>query len=470
MKLPAILIIVSLVLSLVPPAGAFGRPASGRVTPASLFESEAFASVAVESIQPLSASAASPVKSENGRLQRLAAAAAPAALAGWVVFEIILAFKGVQSWQAAIYRISAAVPIVGMLVAPMYKEYAENEVKIHPLRNVIQTLYQITKHHDAVLVVERKDFLVELQYAAKQIQPVDVQKQEQEEEQEQAEHLQGAALMDALTKFPSGKHTYVFLKGSLRSDILTQLNYLSLMYPKQVPDKDLLGNPVMRVLLHRVVSPEALKDELTVFLKRDHPLKQEVFEDVDALPDWLLLRRADEQVMKEHELQQWPVSNRTFRRLFIEPTVGTEDLIQLIRARSWIPTQKMLNSQDKNYVKFGKDALRHIYTYLRALEIMSRQRGEGLFQKEDSDLGASHSLINRLLTLQPSPKLVEELIAMASLMNPMKDRESTDALQQYDQLLRTLETISSSWRMALDAKFHLPSRLMTVNQALAAAS
>ena len=106
-------------------------------------------------------------------------------------------------------------------------------------------------------------------------------------------------------------------------------------------DKDLLDNPWMRSLCARRGEVDDRKN-FSIFLKRDHSLKIEIFSEIDDLLDDEILRMADECLATvategnnylgfgSHSFNHYLNRHLNLRELFLYPTAGGLDLSQAL--------------------------------------------------------------------------------------------------------------------------------------------
>ena len=198
--------------------------------------------------------------------------------------------------------------------------------------------------------------------------------------------------------------------------------------------KALIYNPWMEHLLGR--RGEALKERdgrlFEEFLTRDHPLKENIFSQVDKLSDDDILKRADE-CLAADGLKR-PL---TFRELFIRPTMGETDLDQILLSTLLSCARK--NDID-NKIQTGREPevranLEFHYIIIKAMEILSRKKDLALIKTEDLD-----ELVHAILGYKVSSQALLNLLSLSDLCvyldTPQKQESLNNLLIVIDRVLK----------------------------------
>ncbi|MGD9015410.1 MAG: hypothetical protein PVI33_05255, partial [Candidatus Omnitrophota bacterium] len=159
---------------------------------------------------------------------------------------------------------------------------------------------------------------------------------------------------------------------------------------------------------------EQYRNVIVSLLIPDHAIKQEAFAEVDALTEEEILQRANAKIREEMGLD--------LRELFIQPTVGRIDIIQLLSIISVMPlASTLVESVAKQY---GREYIKGIiaanYTIIKAIDILSKGSDTTLIQPQDIRRlfnYLSHVLSEDARTYQPKGLVNKVLPALNNLLS-----------------------------------------------------
>ncbi|MBM3251307.1 MAG: response regulator, partial [Candidatus Omnitrophica bacterium] len=155
--------------------------------------------------------------------------------------------------------------------------------------------------------------------------------------------------------------------------------------------ESLINNPFMTNILKRYPK---FAGPIAGFLKRDHPLKIEIFGEIDRMPQEEIIHEIEEIIRLSSPERPGSfafVESLSVREIFLRPTVGGNDIPQAFRS---LPTM------NEAIERLGRSEvlpdMRSCYLLIRALDILSKDRDFVLYTGED--LKDEDSLLQYLLS------------------------------------------------------------------------
>ncbi|MBN2453396.1 MAG: hypothetical protein JXB40_03960 [Candidatus Omnitrophica bacterium] len=234
---------------------------------------------------------------------------------------------------------------------------------------------------------------------------------------------------------------------------------MAIKKPVIMPDNDeldtqdiagMLDNPWMNILFARSESERLRRSNyLENFLKRNHPIKKEIFSAIDALPPDRVLALADEILSTDensspdgyglgHLSRSFLGRYLTLREIFLHVTSGDVDLNQILMTHQDIIDfstpdilSKYLRSRGISRISAR---LRNLYVVMKAIKILSARTDIVIFQEAD---------VNRLAKYFTSDSVfavpVENLWALAHLFIPADTPEKRESLKNFIALIDKLK-------------------------------
>ncbi|MFH1790755.1 MAG: serine/threonine-protein kinase, partial [Candidatus Omnitrophota bacterium] len=223
----------------------------------------------------------------------------------------------------------------------------------------------------------------------------------------------------------------------------------------------LIENPWMQVFLEKRRSAEQDRSFVETFLLRNHPLKDEVFSEIDRLSDDEVLALADNcltmGITEEDGFMGFNVGAHdermgralTLRELFIRPTNGSIDLAQAFFANGSVVFQqpKWIDfDASRQGEAHTKGLLKSHYVLVKAIEILSR-RGDTVLITDD-DVTNTVDYLRNLRLVRPETA-VQNLTCIAVLCREGTDAQNTSLINLGRILTRLEQNAGSVWKDAV---------------------
>ncbi len=217
----------------------------------------------------------------------------------------------------------------------------------------------------------------------------------------------------------------------------------------------LLYNSWIKTLLARRRGyGERDREYFETFLKRDHPLKEEIFSHIDSLPDNEILTRLNARLAPVRAENTWLWSqtyssslgrNLTFRELFLHPTAGHLDVSQVFSSGLLhYATSKNINQgiqsgrEDK-----ARANLEYHYLIIKAMEILSRRADSTLIEADDLDALTEYLIENGNIWS------ASDLLSLADLLSPADTPQRQESLKNLLILIDRLKRQNMQLKEAL---------------------
>jgi|GEM_PF-5507305 Signal transduction histidine kinase len=231
----------------------------------------------------------------------------------------------------------------------------------------------------------------------------------------------------------------------------------------------LLDNPLMNALAAR---REGTKRYLKAFLQRNHPLKEKVFRDIDAMSDEKVLAAVD-QLFKTDESahpHRYGAGNLalrflgrylSIREIYLNPCVGYMDLTQILLSQE-IVTYSSREQIDSAIAYEGEEKaearIKTLYTIIKALSVIYRTYGLVLVQKEDVDrlvkMLAENTLEGHIRTN------VKNLLQISDICIPVDTSQKLESLNNLSAIIERLKSEGGLWI----SEFSRPENVVKLQQ------
>lgn len=201
---------------------------------------------------------------------------------------------------------------------------------------------------------------------------------------------------------------------------------------------------IENLLARRESHAERDRECCETFLKRNHPLKEEIFSHVDSLPDDEILTKLNACMVPAMEEDTWlwnhtysiPLGrNLTFKELFLHLTAGDKDVSQIFLTRILFYAEPENIEENLSKGREGK-IRRNIefnYLILKAMEILSKRSGLVLIEAETLDA------LTEYLTQSRVSWSAEELLSLADLILPADTPQKQESLKNLLALIDRLK-------------------------------
>ncbi|MDD5771532.1 MAG: phosphoribosyltransferase family protein, partial [Candidatus Omnitrophica bacterium] len=213
----------------------------------------------------------------------------------------------------------------------------------------------------------------------------------------------------------------------------------------------LMRNPWMEAFLLRYKDHERPENLLVKFLARDNPIKNDIFSEIDRLPESEILERADRYLgewLKEQQDQfgsdggyYSAVDSLDTRKIMLYPTMGVLDLSQVLFTS--LAMNFPLSMVAKLEPGCAKEAFAFVYSILNAMAILSAKEDLVLVQRQDVEDILSY-LAGKAGTLG-SKEISSNLLALAGLLKPFDTVSKQESLTNLIKIIRRLEEKNREW-------------------------
>ncbi len=234
--------------------------------------------------------------------------------------------------------------------------------------------------------------------------------------------------------------------------------------------KQLTGNSLIQHLYKR---GDVDLDSAVEFVRRDHPLKEEIFDRLDQMTDdeviaeikrVLVLPHANDAIKRKLRSGAFKglhlYSSISLRELLLHPTYGQEDMRQLLAGLGNYASSELDGYKGDIWVL---NLIEHTYLLFRAIEVLSRQFNWDLFLKEDLD--RQGGLLNYLIEFGSYEDAIKRFLNFSSdvLVERLDKQDMRFSIENFFSLLDKLQ--QTNWpNEAFNANAKEWQRVLSLNE------
>jgi tRNA1(Val) A37 N6-methylase TrmN6 len=242
---------------------------------------------------------------------------------------------------------------------------------------------------------------------------------------------------------------------------------------QKVKHQELVNNPWMENFLRRSDDYSETKTTLINLLAPDHEFKARAFEEVDRLTDPEILAQADT-VLVELTPAGEPFMAGTFavhlnrhftlRELFLQPTMGANDLSQSLFPgfTNFLPSEiNALIKLKPGYKRAFESGFRDSYLMIKAVEILSRQADLMIVQPQDVEA------LSKYLSGEKASNgaALKRLLSITGLLDKLYSTQRHESAKNLLVVLDRLASQSPKWRELISLPKHKKKLILLRRQA-----
>lgn len=196
-------------------------------------------------------------------------------------------------------------------------------------------------------------------------------------------------------------------------------------------------------------SYEVAKQAVSKFVEPNHPLKAEVFSEIDILSDNEIVMMANRCLMNafpagfKSTFGFYESRALTVRQAFINPSVGGDSLSQALFCEiGFINDPNDLNKVNQEIVSTVKNRIKVHYLVFKALAILSKQQDLVLIQEEDVDVLLEYCKMRKVIE-------AKNFSLFLKLLLPVNTHQRREGLKNFIALLKKLLGVSEEFKEEL---------------------